>query len=69
MFPFEKFVVVDADIEFKYNINKLFEEFEKFEPNQLYAFAKDMSPLYRTLLHSYRCLPWNELMKEKLILC
>lgn len=54
MFPFEKFVVVDADIEFKYNINKLFEEFEKFEPNQLYAFAKDMSPLYRTLLHSYR---------------
>ena len=54
MFPFEKFVVTDANIEFKYNINLLFSEFDKFGEDKLYAFAKDMSPLYRTLLYNYR---------------
>ena len=54
MFPFEKFLVTDADIEFKYNINLLYSEFDKFGEDKLYAFAKDMSPLYRTLLYNYR---------------
>lgn len=54
VFPFEKFLVTDADIEFRYNINLLYSEFDKFGEDKLYAFAKDMSPLYRTLLFNYR---------------
>ena len=54
VFPFEKFLITDADIQFVYNINLLYEEFEKFGENKLFAFAKDMSPLYRTLVHEYR---------------
>ena len=54
VFPFEKFGIIDVDIEFKHSINLLFEEFDNFNQKQLYAFGKDMSPLYRTLLYHYR---------------
>ena len=54
VFPFEKFLITDADIQFVYNINLLYDEFDKFGANKLYAFAKDMSPLYRTLMYEYR---------------
>ena len=54
VFPFEKFLVTDADIEFRYNINLLYSEFDKFGEDKLFAFAKDMSPLYRTLLFNFR---------------
>ena len=54
LFPFSKFAVIDADIEFKRNIDLLFTEFDKFSGDQMYAFGKDMSPLYRTLLFDYR---------------
>ena len=54
VFPMEKFLITDADIQFVYNINLLYDEFEKFGETKLYAFAKDMSPLYRTLVYEYR---------------
>ena len=54
VFPFEKFLITDANIQFVYNINLLYDEFDKFGANKLYAFAKDMSPLYRTLMYEYR---------------
>jgi len=54
VFPFEKFGIIDVDIEFKHSINLLFEQFNNFNQKQLYAFGKDMSPLYRTLLYQYR---------------
>ena len=54
VFPFEKFLITDADIQFVYNINLLYDEFDEFGEDKLYAFAKDMSPLYRTLVYRYR---------------
>ena len=59
VFQFEKFLVTDADIEFRYNINLLYSEFDKFGEDKLFAFAKDMSPLYRTLLFNYRYIIWD----------
>ena len=54
VFPFEKFIVIDADIEFKQSLRRLYKEFEKFQPKQLFGLAKDMSPYYRTVLYQYR---------------
>ena len=54
VFPFEKYLITDADIQFVYNINLLYDEFDEFGEDKLYAFAKDMSPLYRTLVYRYR---------------
>ena len=54
VFPFEKFLITDADIQFVYNINLLYDEFDEFGEDKLYAFAKDMSPLYRALVYKYR---------------
>ena len=54
VFPFEKFIVIDADIEFQQSLLRLYKEFDKFEPTQLFGLAKDMSPYYRTVLYQYR---------------
>jgi len=54
VFPFEKFIVIDADIEFKHSLKRLYKEFDKFLPSQLFGLAKDMSPFYRTTLAQFR---------------
>jgi hypothetical protein len=54
VFPFDKFIVVDADIEFKYGVDNLYDIFTSFEAEQLYSFAPDLSPFYRTMLSQYR---------------
>ena len=56
VFPFDKFIVLDADTEFKRSPELLYEEFNKFEPEQLFGVAKDMSHNYRLLLIDHRCV-------------
>ena len=56
VFPFDKFLVLDADTEFKQSPELLYEEFDKFEPEQLFGVAKDMSHNYRLLLITHRQL-------------
>ena len=46
--------MIDADIEFKQSLLRLYKEFDKFEPDQLFGLSKDMSPYYRTVLYQYR---------------
>ena len=46
--------MIDADIEFQQSLLRLYKEFDKFGPNQLFGLAKDMSPYYRTVLYQYR---------------
>merc|ERR1711997_400191 len=54
VFPFDKFIVLDADIEFKESPEHLYEEFERFHSEQLFGIAKDMSHNYRLLLIQHR---------------
>ena len=54
VFPFNKFMVVDADIEFKYGVDNLQNIFNDYGSEQLYSLAPDMSPFYRTMLYQYR---------------
>ena len=46
--------MIDADIEFQQSLLRLYKEFDKFGPNQLFGLSKDMSPYYRTVLYQYR---------------
>ena len=52
--PFDKFIVVDADIEFKYRVEGLHDVFSDFEEEQLYSLGRDLSPFYRSMLYQYR---------------
>ena len=55
MFPMKKFIITDADIEFMSGgVEALHKEFNNFSQDQLFAFAKDMSPFYRTMMFKYR---------------
>ena len=46
--------MIDADIEFKNSLQRLYKEFDKFKESQLFGLAKDMSPYYRTVLSQFR---------------
>ena len=52
--PFDKFIVLDADIEFKSSPELLHSQFSKFVAGQVAGVAKDMSQLYRLLLIRHR---------------
>jgi len=54
VFPFHKFIVVDADIEFKYRVESLYDVFESFEEEQMYSLGRDLSPFYRSMVYEYR---------------
>ena len=54
VFPFDKFMVVDADIEFQYGVDNLYNTFDNYGAEQMYSFAPDLSPFYRTMLYQYR---------------
>ena len=54
MFPFDKFIVLDADTEFMRSPELLYEQIDKFEPEQIFGVAKDMSHNYRLLLITHR---------------
>ena len=56
MFPFDKFIVLDADTEFLNSPEILYDEFDKFEAEHLFGVAKDMSHNYRLLLIEHRLL-------------
>ena len=54
VFPFDKFIVVDADIEFKYRVESLYDVFDGFEETQMYSLGRDLSPFYRSMIYQYR---------------
>ena len=54
VFPFDKFIVLDADTEFMRSPELLYEQIDKFEPEQIFGVAKDMSHNYRLLLIPHR---------------
>ena len=54
MFPFDKFIVLDADTEFMRSPELLYEQINKFEPEHIFGVAKDMSHNYRLLLITHR---------------
>ena len=54
--PFDKLIVLDADIEFRSSPELLHAQFSRFVAGQVAGVAKDMSQLYRLLLIRHRCV-------------
>ena len=52
--PFDKLIVLDADIEFKSSPELLHAQFSRFVAGQVAGVAKEMSQLYRLLLIRHR---------------
>ena len=46
--------MVDADIEFKYRVEGLYDVFDAFEEEQMYSLGRDLSPFYRSMVYQYR---------------
>ena len=46
--------MLDADLRFETDVSELYNQFEKFNENQVMAVAKDMTPHYRFAFENYR---------------
>ena len=55
-FPFDKLIVTDTDIEFKFSIDSLYAQFSQFSANHLYSLGPDLTPFYADRLFDYRLL-------------
>ncbi|ALC42645.1 CG11388 [Drosophila busckii] len=47
-------VLLDCDIVFRSDVRLLFEEFDRFLPDQLFGLAPELTPVYRHILYRYR---------------
>ena len=53
-FPMDKLIVTDTDIEFKFSLDLLFDQFSLFSSNHLYSLGPDLTPFYADRLFDYR---------------
>ena len=54
IFPYAKFVMLDADLKFRIDIAELFNHFDHFEEEQIMGVAVDLAPHYRIAFRKYR---------------
>ena len=54
IFPYAKFVMLDADLKFRIDIAELFDHFDHFEKEQIMGVAVDLAPHYRIAFRKYR---------------
>ena len=50
----DKIVQLDFDVMFETSVHRLFEEFDRFDDDDLIGLAPEMQPVYRHLLSAYR---------------
>ena len=53
-FPMDKLIVTDTDIEFKFSLDLLFDQFSLFSSNHLYSLGPDLTPFYADRLFDFR---------------
>ena len=54
IFPYKKFIMLDADLKFRIDINELYEHFEHFTEEQVMGVSVDLAPHYRVAFRRYR---------------
>ena len=54
IFPYEKLIVLDADLKFRIDIKELFELFDEFDSQQVMGSANDLSPHYKIAFRKFR---------------
>lgn len=50
----ERAILIDCDVVFRADVRQLFEEFEKFLPENLFGLSPELTPVYRHILYRYR---------------
>jgi hypothetical protein len=55
LFPeISKLIILDADLKFRTDIQKLWKRFEDFSPTNLIGIAHELQPVYKHITHQYR---------------
>ena len=54
VFPYELFIMLDADLKFRVDIAELYEHFHRFESEQIMGVAVDLAPHYRVAFRDFR---------------
>ena len=54
VFPYEKFIMLDADLKFRIDIAELYDKFSEFNAQQIMGVAIDLAPHYRVAFRHYR---------------
>ena len=54
IFPYDKFIMLDADLKFRIDIAELYDMFEDFSNNQVMGVGVDLAPHYRIAFREYR---------------
>jgi hypothetical protein len=54
VFPYEKFIMLDADLKFRIDIKELFDHFDHFTSEQVMGVGIDLAPHYRVAFREYR---------------
>ena len=54
IFPYKKFLVLDADLRFHIDIAELYNRFNDFNEKQIMGVAVDLTPHYRFAFEKYR---------------
>ena len=54
IFPYEKMILLDADLKFKIDIDELYEHFSEFQKAQVMGVGIDLAPHYRIAFREYR---------------
>ena len=54
VFPYDKFIMLDADLKFKIDIAELYDHFENFTKNNVMGVGTDLAPHYRIAFREYR---------------
>ena len=54
VFPYDKFIMLDADLKFKIDIAELYDHFENFTKDNVMGVGTDLAPHYRIAFREYR---------------
>ncbi|XP_055921174.1 xyloside xylosyltransferase 1 [Eupeodes corollae] len=50
----ERAILIDCDVVFRADVRLLFDEFERFSPENLFGLSPELTPVYRHILYRYR---------------
>ena len=64
IFPYKKFIMLDADLKFRIDIAELYDMFEDFSNDQVMGVGVDLAPHYRIAFREYRKKNPNTMVGE-----
>ena len=54
IFPYDKLIMLDADLKFRIDVAELYDHFDRFDEKQVMGVAVDLAPHYRVAFRKFR---------------